>query len=138
MKKKLLTCIGILIAVTAIVFLTIELIPAKIDCGTSKIYTAEEIDAAANLVADYVNNLDGCKLFAVIYDGDAVSLDNLDYCNSLAKDGKIYKDCIVFTSYFRSPIRAEGAWNANSLYNWSWYLARTEGGEWEEITHGYA
>ena len=138
MKKKLLITLGILVALAAATAFTIELIPAKFDYGTSEIYSLREIEAAANLVADYVNNLEGCKLFAVRYDGDETSRNNLDYCNSLAKDGKIYTDCIVFTSVFRSPVFGGGAWNANSIYTWSWYLARAEGGEWEEVTHGYA
>ena len=30
-----------------------------------------------------------------------------------------------------------GAWEANEEYTWSWWLARSEGGEWNLMTWGY-
>ena len=37
---------------------------------------------------------------------------------------------------FDSPIFGGGGWNENFRYDWSWYLARTKGGEWELLTWG--
>ncbi len=134
MKKKLFFVLGILVTIA---FIT-TILPEKIDCGHSEIYTLEEREAAVNLVADKVRSFEGCKLFFVRYDGDAASQENLSYCNELAEEWVTYIDCIVITSYFRSPIFGGGAWNANHVYEWSWYLARTAAGEWEIITYGYA
>ena len=134
MKKKIMY---ILCALVAIIFL-IAILPARIDCGDSTIYSLEEINNAAKLVADTINSIEGCKLFLVKYNGDDASQNNLDYCNKLAKDKVEYVDCAVFTSYFRSPIFNAGSLNPNELYSWSWYLARTTNGAWEIITYGYA
>ena len=134
MKKKILTVISVLLGIALI----LTFIPAVIDCGESVIYTKEDRQSAARLISDTVNSFEGCKLYAVKYEGDEVSQKNLEYCNSLAADGVTYSESIVFTSYFRSPIFNAGARNPNDLYSWSWYLARTNGGEWEILTYGYA
>lgn len=134
MKKKIVIIFCILVAN---VFL-IAILPARIDCGDSALYSLEERYDAAKLVADKINSIEGCKLFLVKYSGDDASQINLDYCNELAKDNAAYVDCTVFTSYFRSPIFNAGSLNPNELYSWAWYLARTKNGSWEIITFGYA
>ena len=134
MKKKSLIVISVLLGIALI----LTFIPPVIDCGESVLYTKEDRQSAARLISDTVNSFEGCKLYAVKYEGDEVSQKNLEYCNSLAADGVTYSESIVFTSYFRSPIFNAGAWNPNDLYSWSWYLARTNGGEWEILTYGYA
>ena len=134
MKKKI-KYIALLLIV--IVF-SITVFMPKTFCGSSEIYTIEERKEAADLVKDRINSYEGCMLFLIKYQGDTVSQNNLDYCNQLAKDGKIYTDCMVFKSYFRSPIKNSGAWNPNELYTWSYYLACTSDGPWEIVTCGYA
>lgn len=134
MKKKILIVLSVLLGIALI----LTFIPPVIDCGESMLYTKEDRQSAAKLISNTVESFEGCKLYAVKYEGDEVSQKNLEYCNSLATDGVIYSESIVFTSYFRSPIFNAGAWNPNDLYSWSWYLARTNGGEWEILTYGYA
>lgn len=134
MKKKIL----IILSIIAVIILVITFVPPIINCGDSEIYTKQERQVAADLIADTIRSFEGCKLYAVLYEGDPVSEKNLEYCNELAKEGTVYADCIVFTSYFRSPIFGGGAWNANEIYSWSWYLARTDDGDWEILTYGYA
>ena len=133
MKKKILIVLSVLLGIALI----LTFIPAVIDCDESDLYTKEEREAAVKLISDTVESFEGCKLYAVKYEGDDVSKKNLEYCNSLAADGITYTECIVFTSYFRSPIFNAGAWNPNEIYDWSWYLARADGGAWEIITYGY-
>ena len=134
MKKKVI----IVLSVIAAIVLAIAFFPPIIDCGDSEIYTIQERQVAADLIADKISSFEGCKLYAVVYDGDSASEKNLEYCNELAEEGTVYVDSIVFTSYFRSPIFGGGAWNANDIYSWSWYLARTADGDWEIVTFGYA
>lgn len=134
MKKKMLIVLVNVIAIA----LVITFLPAKIDCGDSEIYSLNDRKTAAALIADTIRSFDGCKLYAIVYEGDSVSKKNLEYCNRLAEEGTVYVDSIVFTSYFRSPIFGGGAWNANEIYSWSWYLARTADGDWELLTYGYA
>ena len=134
MKKKILIVLCVLLGIA----LMLSFIPAVIDCGDYVLYTKEDRQSAAKLISDTVEFFEGCKLYAVKYEGDEVSKKNLEYCNSLAEDGITCSESIVFTSYFRSPIFNAGAWNPNDLYSWSWYLARTNDGEWEILTYGYA
>ena len=134
MKKKILT----ILVTLCVIALILTFIPAVTVHGESEIYTREDRQSAAKLISNTVESFEGCKLYAVKYEGDEVSQKNLEYCNSLAADGVTYSESIVFTSYFRSPIFNAGAWNPNDLYSWSWYLARTNSGEWEILTYGYA
>ena len=137
MKKLIRIALCVLFGIVLIWVFTPQ-IPAVTVHGESEIYTREDRQSAARLISDTVNSFEGCKLYAVEYEGDEVSQKNLEYCNSLAADGVTYSESIVFTSYFRSPIFNAGAWNPNDLYSWSWYLARTNGGDWEILTYGYA
>lgn len=78
----------------------------------------------------------GCDKNNELQDIHGLCERELDYCNTLADDGVVYDQCIVFRTSFRSPIFGGGAWNANFKYDWSWYLARTNNGEWELLTWG--
>ena len=137
MKKLIRIALWVVIGIALILGFTPK-IPTVTVHGESEIYTIEDRQSAARLISDTVNSFEGCKLYAVKYEGDEVSKKNLEYCNGLAADGVTYSESIVFTAYFRSPIFDAGAWNPNDLYSWSWYLARTNGGEWEILTYGYA
>ena len=137
MRKLTRISLLVLLGIALILVFTPK-IPAVIVHGESEIYTREDRQSAAKLISDTVESFEGCKLYAVKYQGDEASIKNLEYCNSLASDGVTYSESIVFTSYFRSPIFGGGAWNANEMYSWSWYLARTDNGEWEILTYGYA
>ena len=105
MKKLIRIALCVLLGIVLIWVFTPQ-IPAVTVHGESEIYTREDRHSAARLISDTVNSFEGCKLYAVKYEGDEVSQKNLEYCNS--------------------------------LYSWSWYLARTNGGEWEILTYGYA
>ena len=134
MKKK----IKYIALILVVIIFAITVFVPKTFCGNSELYTIEERKAAADLVKDRINSYEGCMLFLVKYQGDTLSRYNLEYCNQLAKDGKNYTECMVFKSYFRSPIKNSGAWNPNELYAWSYCLARTSDGPWEIVAGGYA
>lgn len=106
--------------------------------GKSEIYSREDIDAAMNIVRAEFDTWEGCELHSLVYKGDEVSADNLDYCRKLGS-GADFSECIVFESSFRSPKENSGAWEPNEEYTgYSWYLAREKGGEWVLLTCGYA
>ena len=134
MKKKIISVVCVLVV---IIFAITVFVP-KTFCGSSEIYTMDERKAAASLIKEHINFKEGCMLFLIKYEGDTVSKNNLDYCNELATDGKIYTDCVVFKTYFRSPIKNSGALEPNELYAWSYCLARTTDGPWEIVFGGYA
>ena len=136
-KKKHLLTIAMSVILTVILIITcINLWPSSIDYGTSEIYSREDMNDAIKLIEDQFYSWEGCKLYSIYYTDDSFCQREIDYVNSLADDGVIYTECIVFRTRFRSPILGGGAWNANCEYDWSWYLARTDGGEWELLTWG--
>ena len=114
----------------------------KIDYGTSAIYTKEDMDSAIDQIKETFKSFEGCELHSLSYSSDDVCLDEeiIAWMNDLesANDNKqVFTQCIMFNSSFRSPEKGGGAWNPNEEYTWSWWLARSEGGEWKLMTYGY-
>ena len=134
-KKRLLTIVASVVLTIVLIFTVINLWPASIDYGSSEIYSREDMDEAITLIKDQFYSWEGCKLYSIYYTDDSFCQREVDYVNTLADD-VVYTECIVFRTRFRSPIFGGGAWNANFEYDWSWYLARTDGGEWELLTWG--
>lgn len=137
MKRRKILTIGVSVLLTlCLIFACVRLWPSNIDYGSSQIYSRQDMDEAVRLIQKQFNKWRGCKLYSISYTDDAFCQRELDYCNSLADDGITYTQCIVFRTRFRSPVFGGGGWNANFVYNWSWYLARTDGGDWELLTWG--
>ena len=135
-KKRLLTIVASVVLTIVLIFTVINLWPASIDYGSSEIYSREDMDDAIKLIKDQFYSWEGCKLYSIYYTDDSFCQREIEYVNTLADDGVTYTECIVFRTRFRSPVFGGGAWNANFEYDWSWYLARTEGGEWDLLTWG--
>ena len=135
-KKRLLTIVASVVLTIVLIFTVISLWPASIDYGSSEIYSREDMDEAIALIKDKFYSWEGCKLYSIYYTDDSFCERELDYVNTLAADGVVYTECIVFRTRFRSPIFGGGAWNANFEYDWGWYLARTEGSNWDLLTWG--
>lgn len=104
----------------------------KTETGESALYTEEEILSAAQTVTEDFKAYRGCRLYSLAYAGDETAAEELDYINEFGD----YDECLVFRSVFRSPIFGGGAWSGG-LYYWSWYLGRSEGGEWTVVQRGY-
>lgn len=100
----------------------------------SEMYPESVIREAQDALERDFKNMEGCKLYALTYAGDEKCKEGLAYINELGR----YDQCIVFESVFRSPLFGGGAWEAHSIYTWSWYLGRVYGGEWEVVTKGEA
>lgn len=135
-KNRLLTVVVSVVLTIILVFTVISLLPPSIDYGSSEIYSKNDMNAAIALIEEEFYSWEGCKLYSIHYTDDSLCQRELDYVNELADDNVIYTECIVFRTRFRSPVVNAGAWNPNSEYDWSWYLARTRGGEWELLTWG--
>lgn len=106
--------------------------------GPSELYTKSEINDAVRVLMRDFNHWDdgGCRMIEVKYAGDAVSKENLAYCNSFA-DGDHYDSCIVFITAFRTPAKT-AALNPNEFYTgYTWTLARSGAGQWKVVTCGY-
>lgn len=135
-KNRLLTVVVSVVLTIILVFTVISLLPPSIDYGSSDIYSRNDMNDAIALIEEEFYSWEGCKLYSIYYTDDSLCQRELDYVNELADDNVIYNECIVFRTRFRSPVVNAGAWNPNSEYDWSWYLARTSGGEWELLTWG--
>ena len=117
-----------------------DVLQVKIDYGTSSTYSKEEMDSAIDVIKKQFLLFDGCELHSLSYMSDEVcnNEDNIDWMNDLrTDDNEVFIQCIAFESSFRSPKKGGGAWEANEEYAWSWWLARSEGGEWYLMTWGY-
>ena len=98
-------------------------------------YSAEDLSAGANLVMKTLEEMEGTRFLYLRYAGDEFSNSELEYVNSL--DRGVFDECAVYSVWFMSPKEAYGAWEADTLYNWSFYLARADKGEWQVVTYGY-
>ena len=115
----------------------------KIDYGSSDIYSKEDMDSAIEVIKDEFSTWEGCELHSIAYvSDDNCNSKNLAWMNDLAKadDPDAEMDqCIMFESSFHSPKDGGEAWNEDEEYTgWLWWLARSEGGEWELLTWGNA
>ena len=117
----------------------------KIVYGVSDIYSREDMDSAIAIIKEMFSKWDGCELHTIRYtDDDYCNTEkNIKWMNELA-EGRGYEadfdQCIAFFSNFHSPSYGNHhkTFNTDSEYeDWSWYLARTNGGEWKLITFGY-
>lgn len=114
----------------------------KIDYGTSSIYTKEEMDEAIEKIKEHFESMDGCELYSLSYSSDDVCIDkeNIEWINELKRaddNSQVFTQCIMFNSSFRSPLKGGGGWDANEECTWSWWLARSEDGEWKLMAWGY-
>lgn len=136
--KRRLAIIAVAAIVTAalIFFATDIFRTSLIDYGVSQKYSKKEMDAAVDLIEREFYSWEGCKLYSISYAGDEFCENELDYINSLADDGIIFTDCIVFYTNFKTSMFVGGGFNPNFEYNWSWYLGRSEDGVWELLTWG--
>lgn len=138
MKKKAI------IILCLVAFLVLALVwcgkekEVAIDYGTSELFSQADMDDAVKVILKEFNTFEGCKLYSLSYTSDERCEEELEYHNKHASEGITYEACIVFDSCFRSPIINAGAWEPNTIYTWSWYLARTDNGSWELLSCGYA
>lgn len=114
----------------------------KIDYGTSSLYSKEDMDAAIAVIKKQFSSFEGCQLHSLSYksDEECSREDNLAWMNKLEKandNREVFTECIAFDSSFHSPKKSSGAWEPDTEYTWSWWLARSEGGAWKLMTWGY-
>lgn len=113
----------------------------KIDYGTSSVYSKKEMDAAIDVIKKQFRSFAGCELQSLSYmsDEECNGADNVEWMNDLRTEDQkeAFTQCIAFHSSFRSPKDGGGAWEADQEYTWSWWLARSEGGQWKLMTWGY-
>ena len=142
MKKIIAMLLGFMLVISLVGCGKVGKENVKINYGNSSIYTEEDMNAAIEIIKKEFNTWQGCELHSLSYisDESCNNVDNIAWMNDLeeANDAKeLFTQCIMFESSFRSPKKGGGAWNANEEYTWSWWLARSEGGDWKLMTWGY-
>lgn len=141
--KKLISFVLVLVCLLGLVGCGVKPVSkAKIDYGSSSIYSKEDMDSAIGLIKDEFSTWEGCELHSISYSSDdECNAENVSWMNELAKGQDLeanFTQCIMFKSDFHSPKKGGGAWNADEEYtNWQWWLARNDGGEWHMLTWGY-
>ena len=114
----------------------------KIDYGTSELYSQEDMDSAIEKIEKEFAGWEGCELHSIVYAGDECqNEENIKWLNELAEangyDTPIVQ-VIEFKSTFHSPVDGGGSWEADKEYeDWSWFLGKTDGGDWKLISWGY-
>ncbi len=117
---------------------TSKTVMVDVDYGDSRLYSKEDMDTAAKIILEEFAQMKGAELQSLNYTSDECnSQENIDWMNDLANREVQYTQCIEFASKFRSPEEGGGSWIPDSEYNWHWWLARADGGEWELMTFGY-
>ncbi|MCI6948284.1 hypothetical protein [Oribacterium sp. P9] len=114
----------------------------KMDYGTSSIYSKADKDVAIKIIMKEFEAFEGCELHSLSYasDEECNTAENIAWMNRLKSkdDSEVFTQCIAFDSSFHSPKTDSGAWNPDEEYtDWSWWLARSDGGEWKLMTYGY-
>ena len=115
-----------------------------VDYGTSELYTTEDMDAAIALIRDQIGQWEGVELQNVRYAGDeAVTEENLAWLNSLegADSENPFTQVIEFVTDFHVSADIDQTvltLEPDTDYtDYQWWLARTEGGEWQLMSMGY-
>ena len=110
----------------------------KVDYGTSKIFSNEDIDAALNVVAEEAGMWDEITVDNIRYAGDEWSTDeNLKKMNELGGGKKFTQVCKILTDVKVADDAPGGVWEAGKTYkDYCWWLAREDGGQWSLMTWG--
>lgn len=111
----------------------------KIDIGESRIFTADDRNAAAQVILQRVDASEAIKkLYRITYAGDEESEAETAYYSNY--ESCAHDEIIVFKIVFRAADGARaGGFNPGELYtDFSYMLGRNDGGAWEFVTAGYA
>ena len=114
--------------------------PVDKDIG-SDVYTEAEMDAAVDaIMAESFWDEMNARVLDIHYIGDEQSENYLASVQGRFPDSG-YTECAVFNTDFRSAFLAKNAapLAPREVYtDYQWVLARSDGGNWEVVTSGYA
>lgn len=111
---------------------------AKVDLGSSELYSQDEMTAAVNAVKTKFFSWGDNELKSVTYAGDDCnSEENLAWVNSL-QEGAGFTQVIEFLTDFHTAADGESSLDPDKDYTaWQWWLARADGGDWMIVAYGY-
>ena len=114
----------------------------KIDYGTSRHFTQEQMDSAMAVVLNRFKRYLNCELHTLSYSSDEWSEQEFNYYRHHGKEGVTYVDGMVLLSSFHTPPEEKSdhsdGFNPDYEYSgWNWILLLTDKGTWDLITWGY-
>ncbi|MDO4555033.1 MAG: hypothetical protein Q4B70_07820 [Lachnospiraceae bacterium] len=114
----------------------------KVDYGDSEVYSEGDMEEAIGVILEEFRTWEGCELHKIAYSSDdSNNSESIAWLNDLVEGEGLegdFTECIMFTSEFHSPKEDSGAWNPDEEYTgYEWWLARTDGGEWNLVAWGY-
>lgn len=114
---------------------TLKIVPKTVE--GSDLYTEEDIGKATEAVEAEVAGWKGIELVSLSYAGDACNtVENLEWLRSL-KD-KDYTEVLELLADIHTTADCKGALEPDTDYSeYQFWLARTDGGEWELVNWGY-
>ena len=145
MRTIFLTALILIFSSLSVQAAQVNLAEVKIDYGSSKIFSREDMDEAVEIIAEQFGKWEGCTLHNIRYYGDDVNnQENLDWLNNLSKArnlNKKFTQCIAFVSdfYVSKDAADKTTFEPDREYkDWQWWLARTNANdEWHLLTFGY-
>lgn len=97
-------------------------------------YSVYDLIGGSETVRADLDHMEGVKVLNVSYTEDKNGAAGLEYINSLERGE--FDECAVYEVWFMSPKEAYGAWEADTLYVWTWYLGRSDKGYWQTVNYG--
>lgn len=109
-----------------------------VDYGRSKIYSENDLDAAIDMIEQEVGMWDELTLKSIRYAGDeSVTDENLKKMKELDSSQNFTQVCQILTDLEVAENAPGGIWEPGKTYkDYSWWLARTDGGQWSLLTWG--
>ena len=107
--------------------------------GSSQQLTDEDLSAAVKVIQEEVAMWEGVSLANIRYAGDEVATkENLAWMNELGNDKGYTQVCEFLTDVEVAENAPAGPWEAGKTYkDYTWWLARKDGGDWSLMTWGY-
>ena len=109
---------------------------AEIDCGTSQLYSEDDLRAAAIQIACRFASFDGCELIRLRYAGDVLP-DELQISSTLPEDTNLAVVTVFLMDFRTTENPGDPALEPNHEYtDYPWRLARNDQDGWEIFSIG--
>lgn len=133
--KKCLIYFTVFIFVISLIGCGGNVSDVKVTEYQSETFTEKEIESAIEAAKEYFQKeFKGCTLTEITYAGDEKTADHAQWAERIGGDEVI----VLLSSFKVDSSGGDGSLNLNSTYtNWMWILARSNGGKWEHVDHGY-
>ncbi len=133
--KKCLAYLLLVISIFSLIGCGGNVSDVKVTEYQSETFAEKEIESAIEVAKEYFKKeFKGCTLTEITYAGDEKTADHAQWAERIGGDEVI----VLISSFEVDSSGGDGSLNPNSTYsNWMWILARSNGGKWKHVDHGY-